>query len=79
MDETEREAIRAEGLDSDDPAMVTAIDFVRWQRCFSVIRTPATNPRNTTDSVPPLQLSRFIGHANVHDDLDRLCPPDQHR
>ena len=29
MDETEREAIRAEGLDPDDPAVVTAIDLVR--------------------------------------------------
>lgn len=31
MDETEQEAIRAEGLDPDDPAVVTAIDLVRWQ------------------------------------------------
>jgi hypothetical protein len=29
MDETEREVIRAEGLDPDDPAVVTAIDLVR--------------------------------------------------
>jgi hypothetical protein len=29
IDETEREAIRAEGLDPDDPAVVTAIDWVR--------------------------------------------------
>ena len=31
MDETEREAIRVERLDPDDPAVVTAIDCVRWQ------------------------------------------------
>jgi hypothetical protein len=31
MDDIEREAIRAEGLDPDDPAVVTAIDCVRWQ------------------------------------------------
>jgi hypothetical protein len=31
MDETEREAVRVEGLDPDDPAVVTAIDFVRWE------------------------------------------------
>ena len=31
MDEIEREAIRAEGLDPDDPAVVTAIDLVRRQ------------------------------------------------
>jgi hypothetical protein len=29
MDEIEREAIRAEGLDPDYPVVVTAIDFVR--------------------------------------------------
>jgi hypothetical protein len=31
MDKTEREAIRAEGFDPDDPAVVTAIDLVRWE------------------------------------------------
>lgn len=31
MDEDEREALRAEGLDPDDPAVVTAINFVRWE------------------------------------------------
>jgi hypothetical protein len=31
MDNIEREAIRAEGLDPDDQAVVTAIDLVRWE------------------------------------------------
>jgi hypothetical protein len=31
MDETEREAIRAEGLDANDPAVVTTIDLARWE------------------------------------------------
>jgi hypothetical protein len=31
MDDDEREAIRAEGLDPDDPAVQTAIDLVRWE------------------------------------------------
>jgi hypothetical protein len=31
MDDDEREAIRAEGLDPDDPAVRRAIDFVRWE------------------------------------------------
>jgi hypothetical protein len=31
MDEIEREAIRAEDLDHDDPALVCAIDMVRWE------------------------------------------------
>lgn len=31
MDDNEREAIRAEGLDPDDPAMRAAIDLVRWE------------------------------------------------
>jgi hypothetical protein len=30
-DHGEFEAIRSEGLDPDDPAVVTAIDFVRWE------------------------------------------------
>lgn len=31
MDEVEREAIRAEGLDPDDPAVLEAVDLVRWE------------------------------------------------
>jgi hypothetical protein len=31
MDEVEREAIRTEGFDPDDPVVVTAIDLVRWE------------------------------------------------
>jgi hypothetical protein len=31
MDNDERDAIRAEGLDPDDPAVLRAIHFVRWE------------------------------------------------
>lgn len=31
MDDDERQALRAEGLDPDDPAVVAAIDLVRWE------------------------------------------------
>lgn len=31
MDDIEREAIRAEGLDADDPEVIKAIDIVRWE------------------------------------------------
>lgn len=31
MDDDEREAMRADGLDPDDPAVVAAIDLVRWE------------------------------------------------
>jgi hypothetical protein len=31
MDDIEREAIRAEGLDPDDPGVRTALDLVRWE------------------------------------------------
>jgi hypothetical protein len=31
MDNDEREAIRAEGLDPDDPAVQAAIDLVHWE------------------------------------------------
>lgn len=31
MDDDEREAIRAEWLDPDHPAVVAALDLVRWE------------------------------------------------
>lgn len=31
MDDDERQALRAEGLDPDDPAVVATIDFARWE------------------------------------------------
>jgi hypothetical protein len=31
MDEIERAAIRDEGYDPDDPAIIAAIDRVRWE------------------------------------------------
>lgn len=31
MDDEQREAIRAEGLDPDDPAVRSALDLVRWE------------------------------------------------
>lgn len=46
MDEIQREAIRAEGLDPDDPIVVTAIDFIRWELPMLHVQqsTPTTNP-----------------------------------
>jgi hypothetical protein len=35
-DDVEREAIRAEGHDPDDPAVVTAIDLIRWELSMHV-------------------------------------------
>jgi hypothetical protein len=31
MDDDERQALRAEGGDPDDPALIAAIDAVRWE------------------------------------------------
>jgi hypothetical protein len=31
MEDDEREAIRAEGLDPDDPGVRAALDLVRWE------------------------------------------------
>jgi hypothetical protein len=31
MDDDERDAIRAEGLDPDNPAVLAALDLVRWE------------------------------------------------
>jgi hypothetical protein len=30
-DDDERQALQAEGLDPDDPAVIAAIDLVRWE------------------------------------------------
>jgi hypothetical protein len=35
MDDDEREAVRGEGFDPDDPAVVAAIDLVRWELSLS--------------------------------------------
>ena len=44
VDKTEREAIRSEGLDPDNPAVVTAIDFVRWP--LSLLGSVNMSPAN---------------------------------
>ena len=31
VDDDERHALRVEGLDPDDPAVIAAIDLVRWE------------------------------------------------
>jgi len=31
VDDDERQALRAEGLDPDDPAVIAATDLVRWE------------------------------------------------
>jgi len=38
LDDEEREALRAEGFDPDDPAVKAAIDLVRWE--LSAINQP---------------------------------------
>jgi len=38
VDEVEREALSAEGLDPEDPAVVAAIDMVRWRGVDSGLR-----------------------------------------
>lgn len=39
VDAEETQAVRAEGLDPDDPAVVAALDLVRWE--LSLSRRPA--------------------------------------
>jgi hypothetical protein len=34
VDDEERQALRAEGLDPEDPAVIAAIDLVRWELSF---------------------------------------------
>src|SRR5271156_1016936 len=45
MDDEERQALRAEGLDPDDPAVIAAIDLVRWELSLGRLsrRTRATS------------------------------------
>jgi hypothetical protein len=31
LDDDERQALRAKGFDPDDPAVIAAIDLVRWE------------------------------------------------
>jgi hypothetical protein len=38
VDAEEAQAVRAEGLDPDDPAVVVALDLVRWD--LSLVRVP---------------------------------------
>jgi hypothetical protein len=35
-DAEERQALRAEGLDLDDPAVIAAIDLVRWELSLGI-------------------------------------------
>jgi hypothetical protein len=35
MDDDERQALRAEGLEPADPAVVAALDLVRWERSLT--------------------------------------------
>jgi hypothetical protein len=46
MDDDEREAIRAEGLDPDDPAVRAALDLVRWELELLVSERPRTEFRS---------------------------------
>ena len=43
MDDDEREAIRADGLDPDDPTARTALDLVRWELELLVSEPPNDN------------------------------------
>jgi hypothetical protein len=36
MDAEERQALRAEGLDPDDPSVIAAIDLVRWELSLGI-------------------------------------------
>jgi hypothetical protein len=35
LDDDERQALRPEGLNPDDPAVIAAIDLVRWELSLS--------------------------------------------
>jgi hypothetical protein len=36
VDDDERQALRDEGLDPDDPAVIAAVDLVRWELSLGI-------------------------------------------
>lgn len=51
MDDDEREALRAEGLDPGDPGVRAALDLVRWDQEMD---------DGTTEEDPPIALATDI-------------------
>jgi hypothetical protein len=65
----ERQAIRAEGLDPDDPAVVAAIDMVRWELSLLTPRAvPHVYPRRA--AITPRSAGRSWGVTRC----SRTCP-----
>jgi hypothetical protein len=57
VDAEEAQAVRAEGLDPDDPAVVVALDLVRWD--LSLVRVPGVasggaDPEMSSDEIRAL-------------------------
>jgi uncharacterized protein YegP (UPF0339 family) len=54
MDDDECQALRAEGLDPDDPAVIAALDLVRWELSLGAAPTAATAANSDTRRRCPL-------------------------
>ena len=55
MDDDDRRALRAEGLDPDDPAVIAVIDLVRWELSMAAV-TPALLRGRSDEVVDPTPL-----------------------
>jgi hypothetical protein len=58
MDDDERQSLRAEGLDPDDPAVIAAIDLVRWELSL-LIESPHSSSA-AQNSAPHLRSNRRL-------------------
>jgi hypothetical protein len=68
MDDAEREAIRAEGLDPDDPAVRAAFDLVRWALELLKLRVPQPlgQPNYSAISQDRKLDIEFVADGGVH-------------
>jgi hypothetical protein len=53
LDDIEREAIRAEGLDPDDPEIIAAIDRICWEFLAECVEGGCPGPVGTASSAAP--------------------------
>jgi hypothetical protein len=59
VDDEEREALRAEGLDPDDPVVVAALHLVRWELSLSEANFCASDTTGCPSFVAPVRGRRL--------------------
>ena len=62
VDDDERQTLRNEGLDPDDPAVIAAIDLVRWELSLGTcVTAPARRESAHVSRVPRKQSLAAVG------------------